>query len=109
VPLSLLPDARVVAAGDLPDRTGSVVVSRFWANYSHMAIAAFLVTYWRWRPPFHHERVRPRRPQWRARFADRPFHRLLIAIVFDFVCELFAGRIIDMTGKKLDVCSPPTF
>jgi ATP-binding cassette subfamily C protein LapB len=98
-------DARAVAAGDLP---GShwfwSVVWRFWSNYSHVAIAALIVNVLALASPLFimnvYDRVVP----------NGAIASLLalsvgmgIAVLFDFVLRLVRSRIIDMTGKKLDV------
>ena len=98
-------DARVVAAGELPRRHWFwSVVSRFWANYSHVAIAAFIVNMLALATPLFimsvYDRVIPNGAI--ASLAALSIG-LALAIVFDFILRMVRSRIIDMTGKKLDV------
>lgn len=80
------------------------VVRRFWVNYSHVAIAAFIVNVLALAAPLFmmnvYDRVVPNGaiPSLIALGIG-----LGIAIVFDFILRTVRARIIDMTGKKLDV------
>lgn len=79
------------------------VVRRFWANYSHVAIAAFIVNVLALAAPLFtmnvYDRVVPNGaiPSLAALSIG-----LGIAIVFDFILRTVRARIIDITGKKLD-------
>jgi ATP-binding cassette, subfamily C, bacterial LapB len=98
-------DARTVAAGDLP-RTHWFwsVVRRFGSNYSHVALAAFLVNMLALAAPLFtmnvYDRVVPNGaiPSLIALAVG-----LGLAIVFDFIIRVVRARIIDLTGKKIDV------
>jgi ATP-binding cassette, subfamily C, bacterial LapB len=80
------------------------VVRRFWANYSHIAIAAFIVNVLALAAPLFtmnvYDRVVPNGalPSLIALSIG-----LAIAIGFDFLLRTVRARIIDVTGKKLDV------
>ena len=80
------------------------VVRRFWANYSHIAIAAFIVNVLALAAPLFtmnvYDRVVPNGalPSLIALSIG-----LAIAIAFDFLLRTVRARIIDVTGKKLDV------
>lgn len=96
---------RVVAAGGLPrSHWFWSVVRRFWGNYSHVAIAAFIVNMLALATPLFimnvYDRVIPNS-------AIPSLIALLIgvgiAVIFDFVLRIVRSRIIDMTGKKIDV------
>ncbi|MEX0591690.1 MAG: ABC transporter transmembrane domain-containing protein, partial [Xanthobacteraceae bacterium] len=98
-------DARAVAAGDLP-RTHWFwsVVAKFGQNYSHVAIAALVVNILALAAPLFimnvYDRVIPN--------AAIPSLIALafglgIAILFDFILRVVRSRIIDMTGKQVDV------
>lgn len=98
-------DARVAAAGDTaPAHWFWSVTGRFWANYSHVAIAALIVNMLALASPLFimnvYDRVVPNGaiPSLIALAIG-----LGIAIVFDFVLRTVRSRIIDMTGKKIDV------
>jgi ATP-binding cassette subfamily C protein LapB len=98
-------DARAVAAGDLPRKHWFwSVVRKFGANYSHVAIAAFLINVLALASPLFimnvYDRVIPNAaiPSLVALAIG-----MVIALVFDFVLRSVRSRIIDMTGKKLDV------
>lgn len=98
-------DARAVAAGDLPKTHWFwSVVRQFGSNYSHVAIAALIVNVLALATPLFvmnvYDRVVPNGaiPSLIALATG-----LVIAIVFDFVLRVVRSRIIDMTGKKLDV------
>jgi ATP-binding cassette subfamily C protein LapB len=98
-------DPRAVAAGDLP-RTHWFwsVVQRFWQNYSHVAIAALIVNILALASPLFimnvYDRVIPNGaiPSLIALAVG-----LGIAIGFDFILRIVRSRIIDMTGKQVDV------
>lgn len=98
-------DARVAAAGDLPKNHWFwSVVSQFGANYSHVAIAAFVVNMLALAAPLFtmsvYDRVIPNGaiPSLVALGIG-----LGLAIAFDFLLKVVRSRIIDMTGKKIDV------
>jgi ATP-binding cassette subfamily C protein LapB len=80
------------------------VVRRFWTNYSHVAIAAFIVNVLALAAPLFimnvYDRVVPNGalPSLIALSIG-----LAIAIAFDFLLRTVRARIIDVTGKKLDV------
>src|SRR6185437_554665 len=98
-------DARTVAAGDLP-RTHWFwsVVRKFGSNYWHVALAAFLVNMLALAAPLFtmnvYDRVVPNGaiPSLIALAIG-----LGLAIVFDFIIRIVRARIIDITGKKIDV------
>ena len=98
-------DARTLAAGEmLQTHWFWSVVSRFGSNYSHVAIAAFLINVLALAAPLFtmnvYDRVIPNGaiPSLIALAIG-----LVLAIVFDFVLRVVRSRIIDMTGKKIDV------
>ena len=98
-------DPRAVAAGDLPKLHWFwSVVSQFWANYSHVAIAAFIINIIALASPLFtmsvYDRVIPNGalPSLIALAIG-----MGIAITFDFIMRTVRSRIIDMTGKKIDV------
>jgi ATP-binding cassette subfamily C protein LapB len=98
-------DPRAVATGDLPKKHWFwSVVSRFGANYVHVAIAALIVNMLALAAPLFtmsvYDRVIPNGaiPSLVALGVG-----LGLAIVFDFVLRVVRSRIIDMTGKKMDV------
>jgi ATP-binding cassette, subfamily C, bacterial LapB len=98
-------DARAVAAGDLPKRHWFwSVVRRFWANYSHVALAALILNLLALASPLFimsvYDRVIPNGaiPSLVALSVG-----MGIAIFFDFIIRMVRSRIIDMTGKKVDV------
>lgn len=98
-------DARAVAAGDLPrSHWFWSVVRRFWANYSHVAVAALVVNILALAAPLFimnvYDRVIPNGaiPSLIALAVG-----LGIAVVFDFVLRIVRSRIIDVTGKQVDV------
>ena len=98
-------NARVTAAGDLPaPHWFWSVVSRFWPNYGHVAVAALIVNVLGLAAPLFtmnvYDRVIPNGaiPSLIALSIG-----MTIAIVFDFVLRTIRSRIIDMTGKKIDV------
>lgn len=98
-------DARVAAAGNLPipHWFWSVVV-RFWPNYGHVAIAGLLVNILALATPLFimtvYDRVIPNGaiPSLIALSIG-----MVLVLVFDLVLRTVRSRIIDMTGKKLDV------
>ena len=98
-------DPRVLAAGEVPrPHWFWSVVARFWGNYSHVAIAAFIVNVLALASPLFIMNVYDRVvPNGAIASLIALSIGLLIAIVFDFVLRTVRGRIIDMTGKKLDV------
>nr|WP_249225714.1 type I secretion system permease/ATPase [Tardiphaga alba] len=98
-------DARTVAAGDLPKTHWFwSVVRRFGSNYSHVALAALLVNLLALAAPLFtmnvYDRVVPNGavPSLVALAVG-----LTIAIAFDFLIRIVRSRIIDLTGKKIDV------
>lgn len=98
-------DPRAVAAGDLPKNHWFwSVVTKFGANYIHVAVAAFIVNILALAAPLFtmsvYDRVIPNGaiPSLVALGIG-----LGLAIVFDFVLKVVRSRIIDMTGKKIDV------
>jgi ATP-binding cassette subfamily C protein LapB len=98
-------DPRAVATGELPKvHWFWSVVSRFGANYSHVAIAAFIVNMLALAAPLFtmsvYDRVIPNGaiPSLVALSIG-----LGLAIAFDFLLKVVRSRIIDMTGKKIDV------
>jgi ATP-binding cassette subfamily C protein LapB len=98
-------DARTLAAGDLPKAHWFwSTVSRFWSNYSHVAVAAFIVNLLALAAPLFtmnvYDRVIPNGaiPSLVALAVG-----LGVAIVFDFVLRTVRSQIIDVTGKKIDV------
>ncbi len=98
-------DARAVAAGDLP-RTHWFwsVVQRFWPNYTHIAIAALIVNVLALASPLFIMNVYDRVvPNGAIASLIALAIGLTIAVVFDFVLRTVRSRIIDMTGKKVDV------
>ena len=98
-------DPRAVAAGDLP-RTHWFwsVVRRFWANYSHVAVAALVVNILALAAPLFIMNVYDRViPNGAIPSLIALAFGLSIAIVFDFILRVVRSRIIDMTGKQVDV------
>ena len=98
-------DARVAAAGDLPaPHWFWSIVGRFWPNYGHVAAAALIVNVLGLAAPLFtmnvYDRVIPNGaiPSLIALSIG-----MTLAIVFDFVLRTIRSRIIDMTGKKIDV------
>jgi ATP-binding cassette subfamily C protein LapB len=96
---------RAAAAGGLPRRHWfwSTVI-RFWSNYSHVGLAALIINTLALASPLFimsvYDRVVPNGalPSLVALGIG-----MAIAIVFDFVMRTVRSRIIDVTGKKLDV------
>ncbi|MFC0243780.1 type I secretion system permease/ATPase [Rhodopseudomonas telluris] len=98
-------DPRAVATGDLPKSHWFwSVVGKFGANYAHVAIAAFIVNILALAAPLFtmsvYDRVIPNGaiPSLVALGIG-----LGLAIAFDFLLKVVRSRIIDMTGKKIDV------
>lgn len=96
---------RTVAAGGVPQSHWFWgVVRRFGANYSQVAVAAFIVNLLALAAPLFtmnvYDRVVPNgaTPSLIALAIG-----LGLAIVFDFLLRTARARIIDMTGKKLDM------
>jgi ATP-binding cassette, subfamily C, bacterial LapB len=98
-------DARTVAAGDLPKRHWFwSVARRFWANYSHVALAALIINLLALASPLFIMSVYDRVvPNGAIASLVALGVGMVIAIIFDFVIRTVRARIIDMTGKKLDV------
>ncbi|MEH2513023.1 ATP-binding cassette subfamily C protein LapB [Nitrobacteraceae bacterium AZCC 1564] len=98
-------DPRTVASGDLP-RTHWFwsVVRRFGSNYTHVALAALLVNMLALAAPLFtmnvYDRVVPNGaiPSLVALAIG-----LGLAIIFDFIIRVVRSRIVDLTGKKIDV------
>lgn len=102
-PISL--DPRAIAAGDMPrSHWFWSVVTRFGSNYSHVAISALLINMLALASPLFimsvYDRVIPNGalPSLVALGIG-----MAIAIIFDFLMRLVRSRIIDITGKKIDV------
>ena len=98
-------DARAVAADDLPRAHWFwSVVRQFWSNYSHVAIAALICNLLALASPLFimnvYDRVVPNGAM--ASMIALSIG-MGIAVIFDFVIRMVRSRIIDMTGKKLDV------
>lgn len=98
-------DERTSASGDLPTNHWFwSVVRRFGSNYGHVALAAFLVNMLAVAAPLFtmnvYDRVVPNGaiPSLIALAIG-----LGLAIVFDFVIRMVRSRIVDLTGKKIDV------
>ncbi|HVV43505.1 MAG TPA: type I secretion system permease/ATPase [Nitrobacter sp.] len=98
-------DARIAAAGDVPRAHWFwSVVRKFGSNYSHVALAAFLVNTLALAAPLFtmnvYDRVVPNGaiPSLIALAIG-----LGLAIIFDFIIRIVRARIIDLTGKKIDV------
>jgi len=100
-----LADPRAVAAGDLPRRHWFwTVVKQFWGNYSHVAIAALVVNILALASPLFVMNVYDRViPNGAIPSLIALAFGLGIAIVFDFILRIVRSRIIDMTGKQVDV------
>ncbi|HTM56629.1 MAG TPA: ABC transporter transmembrane domain-containing protein, partial [Pirellulales bacterium] len=97
--------ARVAAAGPLPRAHWFwSVVKAFWTNYSHVAIAAFIINTLALAYPLFimnvYDRVVPNGaiPSLVALSIG-----LAIAVAFDFLLRTVRSHIIDMTGKTIDV------
>ena len=98
-------DPRAVAAGDLPRAHWFwSVVSGFWQNYSHVAIAALVVNIIALASPLFIMNVYDRViPNGAIPSLIALAFGLCIAILFDFILRVVRSRIIDMTGKQVDV------
>ena len=98
-------DPRAVAAGNLPRAHWFwSVVRRFWSNYSHVAIAALIINVLGLASPLFIMNVYDRVvPNGAIASLIALSIGMVIAILFDFVIRMVRSRIIDMTGKKLDV------
>lgn len=98
-------DERAVAASDLPRRHWFwSVVGQFWANYSHVAVAAFIVNVLALAYPLFIMAVYDRVvPNGAVASLIALSIGMVIALIFDFVLRTVRSRIIDMTGKKIDV------
>jgi ATP-binding cassette subfamily C protein LapB len=98
-------DARAVAAGDLPRHHWFwSVLKVHWRSYGHIALAAFLINMLALATPLFtmsvYDRVIPNGaiPSLVALSIG-----MGLAIVFDFVLRTVRSRMIDVTGKTLDV------
>jgi ATP-binding cassette subfamily C protein LapB len=98
-------DARTVAAGDLPrNHWFWSVVKTHWRSYGHIALAAFLINMIALATPLFtmsvYDRVIPNGaiPSLTALAIG-----LGLAIAFDFVFRMVRSRMIDVTGKTVDV------
>lgn len=102
---TVVADAHVAAAGDVPRQHWFwSVVTRFWPNYMHVATAALLVNILALASPLFIMNVYDRVvPNGAIASLVALSIGLLIAVAFDFVLRTVRSRIIDMTGKKLDV------
>jgi ATP-binding cassette subfamily C protein LapB len=100
-------DARTVAAGgaDLPQAHWFwSIVKRFWKNYTHVAIAALIVNVLALASPLFTMSVYDRVvPNGAIASLIALAIGLVLAIIFDLILRTVRARIIDMTGKKLDV------
>jgi ATP-binding cassette subfamily C protein LapB len=98
-------DARAVAAGNMPtDHWFWSVVLRYWSNYSHVAIAAFVINTLALATPLFIMNVYDRVvPNGAVASLIALAIGMGIAIVFDFILRTVRSRIIDITGKKVDV------
>jgi len=98
-------DARTVAAGNLPrSHWFWSVVKTHWRSYGHIAVAAFLINMIALATPLFimsvYDRVIP----------NGAIPSLIalgigmgLAIIFDFVFRMVRSRMIDVTGKTVDV------
>jgi ATP-binding cassette, subfamily C, bacterial LapB len=98
-------DARAVAAGDLPrNHWFWSVVKVHWRSYGHIALAAFLINMLALATPLFmmsvYDRVIPNGaiPSLIALSIG-----MGVAVVFDFVLRTVRSRMIDVTGKTVDV------
>src|SRR3954451_15506710 len=98
-------DARTVAAGDLPrNHWFWSVVKVHWRSYGHIALAAFLINMLALATPLFtmsvYDRVIPNGaiPSLIALSIG-----MGVAVVFDFVLRTVRSRMIDVTGKTVDV------
>ena len=80
------------------------VIRRFWPNYSHVAMAAFIVNTLALASPLFIMSVYDRVvPNGAIASLVALAIGMIIAITFDFILRTVRSRIIDMTGKKIDV------
>jgi ATP-binding cassette, subfamily C, bacterial LapB len=98
-------DARALAAGEMPRAHWFwSVVTRFGSNYSHVAVSALIVNLLALASPLFimnvYDRVIPNGAM--ASLVALSIG-VVLAIIFDFVLRVVRSRIIDMTGKKIDV------
>ena len=98
-------NARAVAAGDLPrNHWFWSVVKVHWRSYGHIALAALLINMLALAMPLFtmsvYDRVIPNGaiPSLVALSVG-----MVIAVVFDFVLRTVRSRMIDVTGKTMDV------
>jgi ATP-binding cassette subfamily C protein LapB len=98
-------DARTVAAGDLPrNHWFWSVVKTHWRSYGHIALAAFLINMIALATPLFimsvYDRVVPNGaiPSLIALSIG-----MGLAIIFDFIFRMVRSRMIDVTGKTVDV------
>jgi ATP-binding cassette subfamily C protein LapB len=98
-------DARTVAAGDLPRKHWFwSVVKVHWRSYGHIALGAFLINVLALATPLFimsvYDRVIPNGaiPSLVALSIG-----MGLAIAFDFVLRMVRSRMIDVTGKTVDV------
>jgi ATP-binding cassette subfamily C protein LapB len=98
-------DPRTNAAGEIPrPHWFWSVVSQFGANYSHVALAALVVNLLALASPLFIMNVYDRViPNGAMASLTALAIGVMLAIVFDFVLRVVRSRIIDMTGKKIDV------
>lgn len=96
---------RTAAAGELPrDHWFWSVASKYWPNYTHVAVASLVVNVLALASPLFIMSVYDRVvPNGAVASLVALSIGMVIAIVFDFVMRTVRSRIIDMTGKKLDV------
>jgi ATP-binding cassette, subfamily C, bacterial LapB len=102
---TVIADAHIAAAGEVPRQHWFwSVVKRFWPNYMHIAAAALLVNLLALASPLFIMNVYDRVvPNGAVASLIALSIGLVIAIVFDFVLRTVRSRMIDMSGKKLDV------
>ena len=98
-------DARTVAAGNLPrNHWFWSVVKTHWRSYGHIALAAFLINMIALATPLFimsvYDRVVPNGaiPSLIALSIG-----MVLAIIFDFIFRMVRSRMIDVTGKTVDV------
>jgi ATP-binding cassette subfamily C protein LapB len=98
-------DPRAVAAGGMPtDHWFWSVISKFWANYGHVAISAVLINLLALASPLFFMNVYDRViPNGAVASLVALSIGMGIALAFDFVIRMVRSRIIDITGKKIDV------
>src|SRR5262249_45841662 len=98
-------DPRATAAGDLPrDHWFWSVVRRYWRNYAQIAMSAFLINTLALAMPLYIMNVYDRVvPNGAIASLIALSIGLGLAIVFDFVLRMVRSRIVDVTGKKIDV------